>query len=327
MGWFSQWFGARRREAVLDHRQLDRGVALVVEHTDPRLRFLPGHEKRLREPLQHAMAYLGTLVTQVPGPFAMSRKQWGADPQVNALFGTADDLLDLFGRSAQVQAFWRRHPSVELLHCSIGMYRQEKRVLGMALKEELVRREVAQVAVNFSGHWIGVVAGNEEATREALRWRGLESLCISALERIVALRLGDRELLEERLDQVLEAGCGLDPCRVPGDREVVRRRLTENARRLRDHRIPGGTLEDYLALLVEVLERPEEHLRLTLRRTRVDRMGIKVEEGDGGAEVVTACIERPRQPPFDVILASFPRSEMRDADYYRKRARRYVDAL
>ncbi len=310
-----------------DGRELDRALELVIEHTDPRLKFLPGHARRLREPLIRTLGYLSEVVQQIPGPLEMHRRAFGSDGRVNALFGSVEQLLDLFSRSPQVAAYLRQHPSAERICCSLGMIREEKRVLGMALREETVQREVQQTAVNFTGHWIGVVGQDEAEVRELLRWRGLESLCLSALERITALRHGDRQLLQERLDQALEGGCGLDPCRFPGDREAMRRRLEENARRLRAARVPGGDLEDYLEVLVRVLSAPREYLSVTRHSVRVDRMGVRVEEGDGGTEVTTARVERPGHPPFEVILALFPVEELRDGDYYRKRARAYVSTL
>ncbi len=330
MGWFSRWFSGANAasEGQVNEAEIDRAIEMAVEHTDPRLRYLPGHQRKLRGPVAQALKHLDEVVRQIPGPLEMSRRQFGSDPGVNALFGSVEQMLDLFGRSEQVRDYLVARPGGDDFHCSIGMFRQDKRVLGMALKEEMVQKEVAQVAVNFTGHWIGVVDDSSDSVREALRWRGLESLCISALERITALRTGgDRHLLEERLKGVLDAGCGLEPCRMPGDREQVRRRLTENARRLGSSEVPGGTLEDYLEVVASVLSRPDEYLKVRQRSVRVDRMGIRVENGDGGVEVTTAHVERPGQPGFELILARFPRDELRDRDYYRERAMHYVNSL
>ncbi len=329
MGWLSRWFSAAGElsEKNLNSAKLDKAIDLVIEHTDPRLRYLPGHRRRLRGPLAHTLNYLAEVVELIPGPMEMSRRRYGSDARINALFGSVEQMLDLFGRSDLVREYLRNRPGGDDFHCSIGMFREEKRVLGMALKEEMVQKEVMQVAVNFTGHWIGVVNDGGRSVREELRWRGLESLCISALERIAVLRTDrDRRLLEERIKGVLDAGCGLEPCRMAGDRERVRRRLMENARRLRSTEVPGGTLEDYLDELVAVLSRPEDHLKIGPSSVRVNRMGIRM-EGKEGAEVTTAHVERPGQPGFELVLARFPRDELRDPDYYRSRVRSYVNAL
>ena len=329
MGWLSRWFSATGNgsEEQVNSADLDRALELVIEHTDPRLRYLPGHQRRLRKPLLRTLGYLAEVVELIPGPLEMGRRQYGSDARVNALFGSVEQMLDLFGRSELVREYLRARPGGDDFYCSIGMFREEKRVLGMALKEEMVQKEVIQIAVNFTGHWIGVVNDGDRSVREALRWRGLESLCISALERIAALRTGgDRRLLEERLKGVLDAGCGLEPCRMQGDREKVRQRLAENARKLSSSEVPGGTLEDYLNELVSVLSSPEEHLQVSCHSVRVDRMGIR-KDGEEGTEVTTAHVERPGQPGLELILARFPRDELRDRDYYRSRARSYVNAL
>ena len=48
-----------------------------------------------------------TAQARIPGPFEISRKAYGSDPQVNALFGSADDIETLFARSKMLQEFFR----------------------------------------------------------------------------------------------------------------------------------------------------------------------------------------------------------------------------
>ena len=88
----------RGRYERLDEQDIERAIGIILEETDPRLRLVRGYRRKLRKPVIRSLVYVGQLVTRIPGPFAISRSTYGSDPQVNALFGSADDIDDLFAR-------------------------------------------------------------------------------------------------------------------------------------------------------------------------------------------------------------------------------------
>ena len=74
----------RGRYTRLDEQDIERAIDIVVEQTDPRLRFVRGFRRKLRKPVIRSLVYVDDLVTRIPGPFEISRKAYGSDPQVNA---------------------------------------------------------------------------------------------------------------------------------------------------------------------------------------------------------------------------------------------------
>jgi len=334
MSWFSRLSFRRtvRDDGRINEADIARAIEMVVENTDPRLKIVSGYQRKLRKPVIRSLLYLNRVVDRIPGPIEVNQKTFGNDPRVNALFASVDAMRDVFSLSDVVREFVKSHPGTEAFYCTLGMFRQEKSVLGMDIVNGILRRGVAQVAVNFSDHWIGVAAGHSEETREMGRWRGMQSLCISALEHIAALRVTTQELreqqtlLEARLQDVRAAGEGLEPAPRsdsgdPADLETLRRRLQENARQLEEARTSLATLDGYLKEVGRVLSHPSGYLRVKPHSVSVTRMGLKAKVGArAGYRVVTAHIHRPRQPSFDMVLVRFHRAELKDPETYRKSA-------
>lgn len=342
MGWFSRLlFGARLGDDDrVSEADVERAIEMVVEHTDPRLRMLSGYKRKLRKPVLRSLLYLNQLTDRLPGPVEVNRKAYGTDPQVNALFASVDGLRDVFSLSETVRAHVDANPGREDLYGTLGMFRSERGVFGMEMIKGVLRKGVAQTAVNFSGHWVGVACNSVAEVKESAKWRGLESLCISALERISAVQAETRELreqkvlLEARLRQFKAKGGGLDPvsgtdAEATDDAEAIRRRLAENATQLQQLSASLETLDGYLRQVTKVLAHPSRYLRVKPYAVSVNRMGIKTEAGGerGGSKVVTAHVWRPRQAAFDLIMVHFPRGELRDEAYYRKRSKAYVHTL
>jgi hypothetical protein len=342
MGWLSRLiFGARvRDDGRVSEADIQRAIEMAVERTDPRLRMVSGYRRKLRKPAIRSLLYLNRVVKRIPGPVEVSRKAYGADPQVNALFASVDSLRDVFSLSEPLRAYLDANPGRTDCYCTLAMFRHEKGVFGMELMKGILRKGVSQTAVNFSGHRIGVAGNSLEQVKQASKWRGMESLCISALERISALRAQTRELREQqvllqaRLRQLKAKGDGLEPvsdqeAAAADDPEEIRRHLEENARQLQETRASLETLDGYLTQVAKVLSHPSHYLNVKPYSVSVTRMGIKAPEdsGRGASKVVTAHIKRPRQPSFDLILVHFPRAELRDEEYYRKRSSSIVHTL
>mgnify|MGYP000715327795 CR=1 FL=1 len=128
-----------------------------------------------------SLVYADSLVTRIPGPFDISRSAYGSNPQVNALFGSANDIETLFAHSRALHGYFSDWPGCERVYVPLAMYRQEKKTLGMALDGDIMRRDVTRTAVNFSGHRLGVCAASEAQLRDKLRWRGIHNLAVTAL--------------------------------------------------------------------------------------------------------------------------------------------------
>jgi hypothetical protein len=323
----------------ISEADINRAIDLVVENTDPRLKMVSGYQRKLRKPVIRCLLYLNRAVDRIPGPIDVNRKAFGSDARVNAIFPSVEAMRDVFSLSDVVRDFVGSHPDSEVIYCTLGMYRQEKNVLGMDIVNGVLRRGVAQVAVNYGGHWIGVASGDPGEIRELGRWRGMHSLSISALEHVAALRATTRELreqktlLEARLREIRSAGEGLERAPrpdsgEPSDSGTIRQRLQENARQLEAAQTSLATLDGYLNEVGRVLSHPSRYLGVRPHSVSVTRMGVRAKAGEpAGSKVVTAHIHRPRQPSFDMVLARFPRDELKDPETYRKRAMAFVHSM
>jgi hypothetical protein len=317
----------RGRYERLDERDIERAIDIVIEQTDPRLRFVRGYRRKLRKPVVRSLVYTDDLVTRIPGPFEISRRTYGSVPQVNALFGSADDIEVLFARNNMLQRFFRDTPGCDLVYVPLIMLRREKRVLGMALSGDIVRRDVARTTVNFSEHRLGIVcAASEAELRGELQWRGIHFLAVTALENITRLKTGTAQLEEQRallkmkLRDVQAQHRGLDalvaaPPEDEQQQQVLQQRLDETGRKLQEARAGVATLDDYLDQVCKVCNHPSHFLRVRHNSVTVDRMGIVPDamSHQQGAEVVSATVSIGRNPPVEVLLAAFQRASMAEA--------------
>jgi hypothetical protein len=314
----------RGRYDRLDEQDIERAIDIVVEQTDPRLRFMHGFHRKLRKPVVRSLVYVDDLVTRIPGPFEISRKTYGSDPQVNALFGSADDIATLFASNKMLQNFFRDTPGCDRVYVPLIMLRREKRTLGMALSGDIVRRDVARTAVNFSEHRLGIVCAESEAgLRSELKWRGIHSLAVTALANITHLKTRtagleeERALLKVKLRDVEAQQRGLDvlaglPAADSQQRQTLEQRLQDTGQKLQEARTGVATLVDYLDQVCRVLNHPSRYLRVRRNSVTVDRMGIKLDgmSHEQGGEVFSATLTIGENTALEMILAAFDRTGM-----------------
>jgi hypothetical protein len=311
------------RPERLNEQDIERVIDIIIEETDPRLRLVGGYRRKLRKPVIRSLAYVNRLVTRIPGAFEINRRSYGSDPQVNALFGSADQVEELIGHSRVLKEYFRDKPDQDVAYVPMAMNRTEKKVLGIEFGDDMINREVARVAVNYSDHWLGVCGSSENELRELLRWRGIHNLAITALENITRLKMKTSELGEQRallkikLRNLQLQHRGLDALTAVntdkiGDVQALTSQLEETERQLREVQANPGTLKDYLVQVCRVFNHPSRYLRVKPNAVRMDRMNIKVEDetADRGAEVYSAEITVGEKPPFEAILATFNRNDM-----------------
>lgn len=307
----------------LDEKDIERAIDIIVNETDPRLRMVRAYRRKLRKPVIRSLAYISNLVTRIPGPFDINRRAFGADPQINALFGSADDIEILFSRSKPVRQFFEDNPGSDRVCLPLAMRRSEKKVFGASLSGDVIRKDVAQTAVNFSDHWLGICAASEAELRRMLIWRGIHNLAITALENISNLQARtdalrkQHTLLKIKHRNLQARNLGLD---APGetradnavDLQALDSRLAETERRLADASTTLETLDDYLRQVCNVFNHPSRYLRVKPDSVYVNRMGIKSDSAtsENSARIVSAAITIGNNPQFEGVLVSFQRVDM-----------------
>jgi hypothetical protein len=298
-------------------------VESVIDATDNRIRLISGYRKRLHGLVHNALEFTDALVEQIPGAIEVGRRTFVSDPYVNAFFVNVSDLHSIFRHSSEIRDFEDEHRLDEAPHCYalLCMRKTEKTIMGMELSGDVLRRDVRQVAVNFSDHRIYSPAPSEPETRQGLKQCLFGGLATNALERIMQQKLVSHRLQTERqvlhtrlrhLQQMLKQADHNDRDRpaLTGSVNDIARQLANIENKLMGTR-PATPLES-LQQVITVFSRPDEFVRLQRSSLRLDKMGIKLCEDSrqpGNTLHLTEVIIGDQLPRV-VTLAKFPRDEL-----------------
>lgn len=300
--------------------EIQAAVEAAVLGVDPAIRLVSGYQRKLREVVVPALAYVNQLVEQIPGVVDINSKSFSNDPRVNAFFVNAEDMRRAFSRSSELRDFLADCESTEVDSCTalLCMKMTERQVLGMELNGDQVKRDVPQITVSFSDHQISSPGLTEDDVRQGLKKCLFQSLVNNALENLANCRATVQQLDAER--RVLYARArslehpGL-PLGEQGDLDVglqmseLNRKLSELAQaRHEKHCLgPEGTLEQ----LREVFRQPESFVRLTNSTLNLSRLGVKLDpQASGGGRVDIAEVTLGSGQRRVVVLARFPREEL-----------------
>ena len=170
---------ASSRDDQPDESVIVAAIERVVDGTDPRLRLIGGYRRKLRKAVTRALAYTHRLVETIPPPVEMGRKTFVKDPHVYAFFASVERLQEVFSHSIPLTEFFQHPENTALNECYafLVMEKEEKRVFGVELEGEIVKRDVPRIAINFSGHRLIAPGATEAATRQELRERAFNHLC------------------------------------------------------------------------------------------------------------------------------------------------------
>ncbi len=297
-------------------------VEQAVGAVDPMLRTVSGYENRLAPAVRSAHDYCAGIALRIPGPVAISRSAFAADPLVHALFASADDIEQMLARSQCV----REHlvgataPMTGVCCALLGMRHREKAGFGARLAGDIVHFDEPQKTLYFSDHTLA-----EPAPDLALARQGLAGAMFDSLLRSVAAHVADVRAEHSGLhqEQAMEAA----RLRANPGPEAHTRRLAELQERLH---ATGDALQptNLLETLGDCLTRPEPYLRLDPVTVAVDRAGIIVGAGAaaaGGGETLNfAELTSRDKRRWVVMLVLIEREEACRAVERFEEARRYI---
>ena len=272
-------------------------VELAIEHavdgTDPRLRTLPGYQRRLRPAVLKAVDQVVALVQELP-PFApLNPSDYGANPELSALFASAEHVREMLRDDTSLAELVAAPESsgADSLYGLLAAELRERRVLGMELQGDILQREVVQTSVSFSGQRLVDPALTEEVLRKRLRRRAFDHLLALALQHIGENRESradlqrQRDLLQRRL-RTLESGQWGFQGPQAGPPPTLDRLEADLARIETElHEVGSGAevLESNLEEVVEVLGDAPKQLYANSRHLILDRMGIVREHPEGNS--------------------------------------------
>ena len=204
------------------------------------------------------------------------------------------------------------------------------------LEGEVLRQDVQQTTINFSGHRLLAVAPDMAQARLEVGRRIMERLAQLALTRILnsEQEVNDlhlrKAMLNTRLRMLHSARDGMAPLVEHGltiEQQIldVERELKETADDYAEARTNLATLDGTIDLMNAVLAHPEQQVALAHVPLRLTRMGVKVESGQAGeadsldltelsigeglqATITFVRIPRDELPPREDLLSQAQRA-------------------
>ncbi len=294
--------------------EIEAATEAAVQGVDAGIRLLSGYQARLRPAVASSLSYVNSLVEHIPGVLEVDSRSFSTDARVNAFFVDVNDLRSVFSRSAELRNFLSNGHSGDLERCCalLCMKKTERNVLGVELQGDQVRRDVKQVTVSFDDHQIISPAANETEVRRGLKTCLFQGLITNALARLSSCHVSVQHMDAERrslsarlrsLESALEAGA-----ENAEELEQTRARLAgiESTR----GQAPCLNPEHSLRQLLEVLEAPDQFVRLHSDRLSLDRLGVKLSEDNGAEPIELAEVDLGGGNCRVVVLTSFPLGEM-----------------
>ncbi len=249
------------------------GLSRITELIDAPIRTGKGFERKLKGPVEHALAYCDELVSALPPTLAVDRSTFSSDPQVHALFGSADDIETMLGRSRALGRFLDQPDTFGLDHfCALlATRRREKQIIGSSQNGSEVLSDVVQRMLYFSDHTLTLFAADPDLANAQLRAAAFDSLVRSFAVHVASVRAEQGDLHRSR---------ELEKTRMLASRshmpatwfESHTRHLAELDSRLRSNAealLPDALVET----LAEFLADPGQALRLEHFSLDVDRRG------------------------------------------------------
>ena len=309
---------------------IEAAIERAVDGTDPRLRLVPGYRKRLRKPVVHAIDQVLALVDGLTAPVAADPDGFRSDVRLAALFASAEEMLQVLGRDRALSDYLSSGEGLGARSVSTLLLarREEKNILGMDLVGDVVRRDVAQVSVNFSGHHLLDPRCGEEENRRFLKRRAFDHLLALALGQITEARIEredltrQRDLLQRRLRTMKRGALTFEaPEAGQTDEASLQAELDDVSAKLQELGADEGVLKAHLEIVAERLGEAERQLWADEVRLSLGPMNIRRDPGDpsarqillqelhnarGARAVVLAVTIAPRDLPLreDLVTAA-----------------------
>lgn len=332
---------APNKPGKFDEVLIRSAIERAVDGTDPRLRAVRHYQRKLWEAVEQAIEFVIAFVDTLPPATELSRRNFTVDPRVRALFASPEQLREIISFSQGMLCYLQqnRGPLPETLYAVLVAERVEKNTLGMDLQGDLMRRDVAQVVVNFHDPRVSLPTDNAEESRRDAMNRVFDYLVEIALQRLVSTRnrkqqleQQQRQLLQKKAQLYKTSTLALEPLmevRVPQapDANAIERQLQNIEKELSKIRVNSATIENHLAKVASTLREPGKHLRLERATLHLNHMNVKMPENalhHASAlefDEIFLCRNARR---FTVMFARFPSSELLPQPDFLDQARRML---
>lgn len=285
-------FGSASHEnAKFDETLIEKATERVVDGTDPRLRALSGYRKSLRPAVECSVDFVLQFVNRFPPATEFSHSRCSDDPTVKAFFSAPKRMHEAIRKSRAITSYFDQNqpPASGMICAALGVDWKERTMLGVDLDGDILRRDVAQLVINFSNHRFVIVTDKEATTRQELAKRAFDHLIQTALRRIANPNVKrdelahERQLLRQKLQAMKDTQWGLNTVLEgeepeQADNHATEKRIAEIETELGSLRPEVHYLDDYLTLVASTLNSPQEYLHMDMISLSLNRMGIKTRE-------------------------------------------------
>lgn len=309
--------GKLSRKAVLE------AIESVVDGTEPKIRYVSTYKKLLEKSVTTSLLYINDLVNNIPGSIDINRKNFGITPQVHAYFSSTNEIKEIFSISDELKSFFdnSEHKHAYALLC---MNHDDKTVLGMELQNDVLIRDVMQTAVNFSEHKVMSPTATEDETREGIKKCIFDGLITYALKKLIGVKSEYRGLqeqqcsLQSRLRSRKAKGGGLNKLLISTDDvdsecEGILEQIAETEDELKKVPPQWELPRYYIDQVINILEHPEEFIRLEPVFVNINNMGIKISDKSSpdGSLIRLDELTIDNVLKRVVVIVCYPRNEMK----------------
>ena len=277
----------------------DDTINQIIDSIDPRLRLVPGHKAKLRSAVHQSINHISQLVNQLPDSVVMTRESFLNNPVVRAYFSSPDAMQNVFSCGGELDDYFCKHPDAKVCYALLCVNKQEKSIVGSAMVDGVVTKEVLQQTISFYDHKLMSPAESDEAVRRGIKQCILDGLVTHALQHITSIRSERRELQDQRriLNSQLRSRqrnsggltelLSLTTIDAEASRNITNK-LNKAENRLRSMLNKRDILSFYLNEIIEILSHPEKFIRLDKSCFRLNDMGVVVDPNDN-ASSNTVC--------------------------------------
>lgn len=166
------------------HMDIEDAIEFVLDHSCPKIRLIRGHKKKLREPVKSALNYAAALVGSLSEPFDVTSEAAVYEVLLKAFFLDQEQLESTLANDPDLNAFLGQS-SADVFWVLLSMDRQVKTVFGARQQGEIVLRDVALRAVDFSDHKFRAPSETMAGFQQTLERGVLQILAHWALENVL----------------------------------------------------------------------------------------------------------------------------------------------
>jgi hypothetical protein len=323
-----------------DKALIERATDRVVDGTDRRLRGFGDYRKRLRPAIEQAVLHIQNIVDQLPEAVEISKASFRHDPRLRAFFVSSEHMQEVIGGFKAVKDYLRETKGAlpDEIFGALSMDYREKNVFGMEISGDAVRRDVAQVQVNFFDHRYVGPSDSEAQSRFELEKRGFDFLIEKVLERIISTRgkrselEQQRRLLQRKLDAMRAGNWGLKP--MLAEQEIsqpdfasLEKEIDEIDTELLQLGSQPTDLEQSIAQINDIFGHASEWLSIREIDMQLDPIMIKKSESSADEHTIDLRLTEVSALSGErriVLFGRFPTREMPQQPDFVKEAQRYL---